>query len=774
MSEKGRSFSVQRGATRVVYGDGTSRRMAEHALGDRILVVCTGGRAPLAARIASDLAGRAVGVFDAAKEHVPSETVEQARVVLERVNADAVLAIGGGSAIGLAKALAVEGRAVRIGAIPTTYSGSEMTQVYGVTKEGVKRTGKDERARPCLVVYDPTLTAELPRAVAVPSLFNALAHAVEATWIAELDPATLAVAEAAMRLLARALRGGDGGLEGAYLAGAAFSDAGAGLHHKLCHVLGGSFGLPHAATHAVLLPHVARAMAARSPLVLVARALDVLDPVAGLEALADASGAPRSLRSLGLKEEALDRAADAGHAAFPSVPREVIRDVLARAWAGPVARIVTPLVAPEDLVTMPGALGVQESEALVGALPKTQNTPRPAPHGLYPELVNVTPFTVRRSDNARLWLYRIRPSFSHDTLVRLPATRFAAPLLSVEPNRTRWRPLEVPTHRTDFLDGLATLGGSGGPDGPGFAVHLYGANADMSDRCFANADGDLMLVPQTGRLEVRTELGFLRVAPGSIAVIPRGLRFSVGMPDGPSRGWMLEVTGARLRLPERGPLGSNGLVDARHLRAPVASYEDRVCPHGFELVTKVGGELYAARMAHSPFDVVAWHGTPAPFSYDLALFNAMATANFDHADPSIHTALTAPLDDHGRAIVDFVVFVGRWEVAEHTFRPPAMHRNAASEINCVVRDEASSAGYDPGCTFLTPLLTAHGITTAAYDRVLSLPDAVDPPRRIPDASLWVMFESALAFRTTAWARETDRVDTPFLELFKGMRSRFAP
>jgi homogentisate 1,2-dioxygenase len=251
-------------------------------------------------------------------------------------------------------------------------------------------------------------------------------------------------------------------------------------------------------------------------------------------------------------------------------------------------------------------------------------------------------------------------------------------------------------------------------------------------------------------------------------MIPRGIKFSVGA--GQARGWVMETFGSRLKLPERGPLGSNGLADARHLRAPVASFEDRLCK--YRIVTKVGGKLYAAEQAHSPFDVVAWHGMVQPFVYDLSLFNAFGTTNFDHPDPSIHTVLTAPLDDHGRAAVDFVAFVGRWEVGEHTFRPPTMHRNAASEINCVVRDPAPGGGYDPGVTFLTPLLTAHGISTAAYDAVLDAPVADDPPRRIPDESLWVMFESALPFRTSRWARE-NLVDASFADLFAGMKSRFS-
>ncbi len=234
---------------------------------------------------------------------------------------------------------------------------------------------------------------------------------------------------------------------------------------------------------------------------------------------------------------------------------------------------------------------------------------------------------------------------------------------------------------------------------------------------------------------------------------------------------MLEVFGRRLRLPERGLIGSNGLADARHFLAPVASYEDRICASGFQIVHKTGGRLHASVQEHSPFDVVAWHGNHAPFVYDLSLFNAMGSVTFDHPDPSILTVLTAPLDDHGRAIVDFVVFPPRWEVSEHSFRPPFMHRNAAAEVNMVVRTPAPYAGYEAGCTFVSPLLTSHGVSTQSYDEALDGPPN-PPPRRLPDESLWTMFESAFPFRSTAWAETTPLVDGTFRDLFERMRRRF--
>jgi homogentisate 1,2-dioxygenase len=775
-----------------------------------VLVVATPGRTDAAAALAADLGARCAGVLAIAREHVPSATVAEARSAASKAGADVLVALGGGSAIGLAKAVAVSGGHGELGergeegrlpivAVPTTYSGSEMTPIFGVTgakgTETEKRTGRDERARPALVIYDPMLSLGLPRDVTVASLWNALAHAVEGLWLTT-DRSTALSAEEAVRLIARSLSilgerpddlaAREDALEGAYLAGGVFADAGGGLHHKLCHILGGTFGLPHARTHAALLPHVARWISESAPLAMtaLARALDALDPITALEQLSLDSGAPRSLAELGFPVGGVARAIDAVLASVPPSPRAIERDALESLLAvasAPQTRTrraaESKLRAPATIAQQPGFGSTHDSEALPGALPRTQNTPRPAPYGLYPELLSGTPFTVKSAQNSRVWMYRVRPSFSHSAFRSLPSARFGSPLTNVEPTRTRWWALPIPASpaRVDFLDGLVTLGGDGETRGPGYAVNLYAANADMIDRAFSTADGDVLVVPQTGTLDVRTELGFLRVAPGSILVVPRGIKFAVGVPDGAARGWMLEVFGPRLRLPERGPLGSNGLADARHFLAPTASWEDRLCPDGFEIVHKLGGRLFASTQEHSPFDVVAWHGVHVPSTYDLMLFNAMGSVTFDHVDPSVHTVLTAPLDDHGRSVVDFVAFRGRWDVAEHSFRPPYMHRNAATEINGVISGSSTDSTYVPGCTFVSPLLTSHGISTRSYDTMLDMPDHEhEGPRRTPDSSLWIMFESALPFRPSEWARSTSLVDKDFLSLFQNMRCRFDP
>ena len=794
----GRHFSVRRGTAKIVFGAGASGDLLGKevtALGAaKVFIVSTPGRAADAGRMAARLGERSAGVFTEAREHVPADTVASARRALDTSGADTVLALGGGSAIGLAKALALSAN-VRIIAVSTTYSGSEMTPMYGITEGGEKRTGRDERVRPSLVIYDPERTASLPRGVTMTSLWNAMAHAVEALWVNGSDRAAHVGAEDAVRLLASSMMrlsarlddvaAREDALEGAYLAGAVFADAGSGLHHKLCHVLGGMFDLPHAATHAAVLPHVVRfhREAAPDAMSALARALGVVDPVVGLARLARATGVPTSLAAVGMPRDGLARVAEALLAAPPFHPRALERDsltaMLEAAFEQPaVPPPAAPLRGPDRLTMQPGFGGTHDSEALAGALPPHQNAPRLSPYGLIPELVNGTPFTVRNAENSRVWMYRVRASFAHEELVLLAPGAFLSPLAAVTPNRTRWSPMPIPAapSRVDFLDGMATLGGAGDPtSGAGYLVHMYAANADMTDRAFSSADGDLLLVPQTGTLECRTELGWLRVPPGSIAVIPRAIKFAIGFAEGEGRGWMLEVFGPRFRLPERGLIGSNGLADARHFLAPTASYEDRTCPAGFQLVTKVGGNLFAAVQSHSPFDVVAWHGAHVPFSYDLAMFSPMGSVKFDHPDPSILTVLTAPLDDHGRAVADFVVFPGRWDVLEHSFRPPFMHRNAASEINGVVRTPRPEHGYDPGCTFLSPILTAHGVSTATYDAIFAMSEEKsEGPKRLPDESLWIMFESALQFRPSEWAKSSSLVDRTFPALFEGMRSRFDP
>ncbi len=311
------------GPTRVVFGEGSARRLSSEL--DRIgarraLVLATPGRRCDAEELASTLGERSAGVFAEAKQHVPVETARAGRDRARAVRADWVVAYGGGSTVGLAKAIALEND-VGIASVPTTYSGSEMTPIWGLTEAGRKRTGKDERVRSRLVIYDPRLTISLPLATTVTSLFNAMAHAVEALYAESPSPEILDSAERSIRSIAVSLRAlprdpedvtaRSEALYGAYLAGVCLS-AGVALHHKLCHVLGGTFGLPHAETHTVVLPHAARfnADVAEHAMRRLADSLGVTDGPRGLFDLARETGAPASLEELGLARESLELAAD--------------------------------------------------------------------------------------------------------------------------------------------------------------------------------------------------------------------------------------------------------------------------------------------------------------------------------------------------------------------------------------------------------------------------------------------------------------------------------
>ena len=223
----------------------------------------------------------------------------------------------------------------------------------------------------------------------------------------------------------------------------------------------------------------------------------------------------------------------------------------------------------------------------------------------------------------------------------------------------------MPAKPTDFVDGLVTLAGNGGPaEQAGCGIHIYAANSSMKGRFFYDADGELLIVPQQGRLHIATEFGVLDVKPLEVAVIPRGVRFRVELLDGEARGYVAENFGALLRLPDLGPIGANSMALPRDFLAPHAAYED--VEGDFELINKFQGLLWTARIDHSPLDVVAWHGNYAPYKYDLTHFNTVGSISVDHPDPSIFTVLTSPSDTPGTANVDFVIFPPRWLVAEHT------------------------------------------------------------------------------------------------------------
>jgi homogentisate 1,2-dioxygenase len=901
-------------------------------------------------RVLAALAEFAPAVFDGARVHVPADVVDAAAATLRETGADTLVAVGGGSPIGLGKALRLA-HDVKLVAIPTTYAGSEMTSVYGITRDGTKQTGRDARVKPDVVVYDVSLTRDLPITLTVQSLLNAFAHVAStgegveaaATVLRAIEDLLLAPTDANAR---------EHAMRGAAACAAALERGKPGAQHALAHLLGGSLGLDHAALHAVLLPQFLSHLRTANPTFLaeLERAVDRRDLDGYIHDLLVRARAPVSLDALGAKESAVRAllatrpelpagiALDAQHGLRPAprldfglephalviAPQDLLEgqfrvgatpprvilalhgrgaepgtlvrrlreicggdtaiiglraeegadrwygikynepgansddavnraierveavldklppttiiagfsqgaclalEVAARhrgplggvvaicgarigvpsewqdrgglafpvlvgcafddkliardhieatiAWFQRAGAAVTDVSGPGDRheITLRQRIAIRAllgdvakpsvgfgntvvSEAIPSAVPPIQNSPRVPPHGLYAEQLNGTGFTAHRADNQRSWLYRVRPSAQRRAFTRLDSQLVASFGEPPEINLCGFAP--PPIGNGDFVDGLVTLCGAGSAQlRRGYAFHLYTANRSMESRAFYNADGDLLVLPERGALTIATEMGMHDVAPGHVAVIPRGVVFSVLLHERQARGYVAEAFGRHFKLPERGPIGANGLADARHFRSPGAWFEDRLAPD-FKIIAKLGGQLHEASQDHSPFDVAGWHGNYTPYVYDLDAFSPVGNTRFDHGDPSVFTVLSAPLDEQGAHTLDLVVFPTRVDATTGTFRPPFFHRNPVAEINGIIREPSPpTSPFQPGCVFITPSLTAHGVSGRAVGRMRSLTDAeADKVMHLggPKA-LWFQLESALSPTLTPWARE---------------------
>jgi len=412
------------------------------------------------------------------------------------------------------------------------------------------------------------------------------------------------------------------------------------------------------------------------------------------------------------------------------------------------------------------------TEAVAGTLPQGRNSPQRVAHGLYAEQLSGTAFTAPRHLNRRSWLYRVRPAAMHQPFAMLQSGKFHNRFdeMPATPNQLRWDPWPLPTAPTDFLEGVVTLAGNGSAAAQhGIGIHVYTANRSMQGRYFYDADGELLIVPQLGRLKICTELGVLEVEPQEIAVIPRGVRFRVELSDEHARGYVAENFGSILRLPELGAIGSNGLANARDFLAPVAAYED--LQGDFELVAKFQGALWSARIDHSPLDVVGWHGNYAPYKYDLRRFNTIGSISYDHPDPSIFTVLTSASDTPGVANIDFAIFPPRWLVAEKTFRPPWFHRNIASEFMGLVHGayDAKAGGFVPGGASLHNSMSGHGPDAASFDKA-SATDTSKPDHIVDTMAF--MFETRAVIRPTRQALEAPQLQRDYHHCWQGLKKHF--
>uniref|UniRef100_A0A182F2P2 Homogentisate 1,2-dioxygenase n=1 Tax=Anopheles albimanus TaxID=7167 RepID=A0A182F2P2_ANOAL len=426
-----------------------------------------------------------------------------------------------------------------------------------------------------------------------------------------------------------------------------------------------------------------------------------------------------------------------------------------------------------------GSHFTSEDPRCPNALPEGQNSPQKCAYGLYAEQLSGSAFTAPRTENTRSWLYRIRPSVVHEPFARYEGV---APFLRgtsweeqyPNPNQMRWNPFDLPAagREVDFVAGLHTVCGAGDVRARhGLAIHVYLANSSMKDMAFYNSDGDFLIVPQQGALDITTEFGRLYVQPNEICVIPQGMRFSVAL-EGPSRGYILEVYDGHFRLPDLGPIGANGLANPRDFLTPTAHFEDRTVAQGYRIVSKYQGALFVAKQNHSPFDVVAWHGNYVPYKYDLARFMVINSVSFDHCDPSIFTVLTCPSNRPGTAIADFVIFPPRWSVQEGTFRPPYYHRNCMSEFMGLIfgRYEAKEGGFLPGGASLHSMMTPHGPDHRCFE---GASNAQLKPERIADGTQAFMFESSLSMAVTRWGEETcQKLDARYYECWQSLQKHF--
>jgi len=409
-----------------------------------------------------------------------------------------------------------------------------------------------------------------------------------------------------------------------------------------------------------------------------------------------------------------------------------------------------------------------------GALPKGRNNPQKVKYGLYAEQLSGTAFTAPRETNQRSWLYRTLPSVKHRPFIPY-AHKFLTTKWSEQPpnpNQMRWKPFDIPEKdKVDWVDGLHTVAGAGdSKTRHGIAVHVYACNSSMRDRAMYNSDGDFLIVPQHGELDITTEFGKILVRPNEICVIQQGIKFSVNV-CGPSRGYVLEVYDNHFVLPALGPIGANGLANPRDFFTPVAWFENRGGVE-FTVISKYQGSLFSAIMDHSPFNVTAWHGNYAPYKYNLANFCVINSVSYDHCDPSIFTVLTCPSSKPGTAIADFVIFPPRWSVAEDTFRPPYYHRNCMSEFMGLIlgKYEAKEEGFCPGGATLHSMMTPHGPDNKCFE---DWTEKQLGPIKVAEGTQAFMFETSFQLAVTRWGEETcNKLDKEYYKCWQAIKNNF--
>lgn len=410
-----------------------------------------------------------------------------------------------------------------------------------------------------------------------------------------------------------------------------------------------------------------------------------------------------------------------------------------------------------------------ESEAIAGLLPKGRNSPQKISNGIYAEQINGSAFTMSRESNLRSWFYRTMPSIATSNYENVEFNNFKTPPFSdavVSPEQVRWFPEKDDSTAKDFLSSIVTYAGHGsGESCNGGSVHLFSASKSMGNQYLYNADGDFLIVPYQGTLEIKTEMGTINLEPCEIAVIPRGIRFQANPSNGTAKGYINENYGSPFILPNLGPIGANGLANPRDFLYPQAKFYDE--DGDFEVVTKYAGKFFKSHMNYHPLNVVAWHGNYAPYKYDLRKFNTINTVSYDHPDPSIFTVLTSPSAVPGLANIDFVIFPERWMVAEDTFRPPYYHRNLMSEFMGLIKGvyDAKPDSFSPGGATIHNRFSAHGPAASVFETATH--EDLKPIKQ--ENTLAFMFESHNLWQITSSAYKADNRDENYLKCWDGFQ-----
>lgn len=359
------------------------------------------------------------------------------------------------------------------------------------------------------------------------------------------------------------------------------------------------------------------------------------------------------------------------------------------------------------------------------------NSPQRPPFGLLTERLSGSAFTAPRHHSLQTWLYRVNSSQRHGDYVQYDVTKNPDQATHLTPDSYVWPTFPV-DEDADWIS-QRILSQTGDPSTKtGLAILVYAAFKDMKPRTvFSSLDGDALIIPQAGTLDIQTELGCILLRQNEVAVIPRGIRYRVTLPFGPARGYICELFQGHFRLPELGPIGSCSLANQRDFQIPTAHFEGtlnngiaRSNVEQWTGVSKLGGRLFSCTQGHTPFDVVAWHGTMYPYKYDLGRYSVIGSNLFDHPDPSIFTVLTAPSNrEPGTAVVDFAIIPPRWNTMEDTYRPPYYHRNTMSEFSgAIIYDQDPNSVLNQGSSFkpygaaLNTTMAAHGSSDEDHEK----------------------------------------------------------